>query len=109
MYCPQCGKEISDESNFCKYCGKQIQYGQTNDSYTSHEATTYVQDINPSNDYYVDEDRISIGFTALSFIFPIVGFILFYRWRHKTPNKAYACLYAGLISMLINIVVLAFS
>ena len=24
MYCPNCGKEIDDTSNFCLYCGKKI-------------------------------------------------------------------------------------
>ena len=25
MYCPKCGKELSDDSRFCRYCGSQIQ------------------------------------------------------------------------------------
>lgn len=26
MFCKSCGKEIPDETKFCKYCGNQIQY-----------------------------------------------------------------------------------
>jgi DNA-directed RNA polymerase subunit RPC12/RpoP len=24
MYCPRCGKEIANDSNFCKYCGNKV-------------------------------------------------------------------------------------
>ena len=24
MKCPNCGKEIANDSNFCEYCGKRI-------------------------------------------------------------------------------------
>lgn len=24
MYCQKCGKQIDDESDFCKYCGSKI-------------------------------------------------------------------------------------
>ena len=29
MYCDKCGKEIADDSNFCRYCGNKIQSEST--------------------------------------------------------------------------------
>ena len=26
MFCPKCGKEIEDESAFCRYCGSNISF-----------------------------------------------------------------------------------
>ena len=32
MYCSHCGKEISSEDSFCKYCGNKIEYKNISDS-----------------------------------------------------------------------------
>ena len=24
MFCPNCGKQVNDSDNFCKYCGKDL-------------------------------------------------------------------------------------
>ena len=53
-------------------------------------------------------DESSVGLNILSFLFPIVGFILFFAMKAKTPYKAKACGKWGLIgfgvSLVLNII-----
>lgn len=33
MYCPNCGKKVQDEDNFCRYCGKGLRDKETQEIY----------------------------------------------------------------------------
>lgn len=36
MFCPNCGNQISDDSNFCPNCGQQLNLGYTNEGSTQN-------------------------------------------------------------------------
>lgn len=43
MYCPNCGKEIQDDSNFCYKCGKEIKTQVTNEIENKSEYTNSIK------------------------------------------------------------------
>lgn len=78
MYCKNCGSEISKEAYICPKCGVKIKEEQK-------------------------EDTPSIGFNILSIIFPIIGLVLYFTWKDKTPNKAKSVLTCAIIGWAIGI------
>lgn len=50
------------------------------------------------------EDRTSVGLAIVSFIFPIVGLILFFAKKKDTPKAAKSYLIAAVIGFVIGIV-----
>ena len=71
MYCSSCGKEIPESTNFCPHCGAS--------------QTAPVAKPIPSAD---DEDKASIILIIISFLFPIVGWILYFVKKEDMPNAA---------------------
>lgn len=51
----------------------------------------------------LDNDKLNIGFTILSIIIPIVGFILFFVYRSKEPKKANTAVIAALLGVGLNL------
>ena len=43
------------------------------------------------------EDKQSVGLNILSFLFPIVGWILYFVWKDEKPEKGKGCGLWGLI------------
>ena len=84
-FCKSCGAEIPDNSTFCPKCGAPV----------GSAPVTPVQ----------DDDTPSIGLNILAFIIPLVGIILYFFYREKTPNKAKEILKWALISMAIGFVI----
>jgi len=95
MYCHQCGKEV-ENTNFCPYCGAQLNIAQEKQTdYSSY------QPIHPQEPYQMyQDDAPSLGFAVLSFLVPIVGLVLFVVWNKEYPLKAKSCL-KGLITGII--------
>lgn len=52
-----------------------------------YETETCVQPMNPNN-VQGGNDRLAAGWGFLAFFFPIVGFILYFCWRARTPRRA---------------------
>lgn len=109
MYCTHCGKEIADDAQFCTFCGAPVD-GNTQEK-TTQESVNNDQAYYQSQGYQSsvqtkNPDSASVGFTILSFFIPIVGIVLYFVWKNQCPNKAKPCLYAALISIVINFIVL---
>ena len=80
MYCENCGEEISKEAYICPKCGVKVKKDDE------------------------IEDKPNIGLNILSLLFPIIGIILYFSWKSKTPKKAKSVLTYGLIGWGIGII-----
>jgi len=88
MFCPKCGKEISDLAVICVNCGTAIEQESV--------TTTAVANV---------EDKPSIGLCILAFLIPLFGFI-YWPVKHKeTPKKAKACGIVAIIGWAISFVI----
>ena len=74
MLCPNCNKEISDDSKFCQYCGKQI-----------IEGTEYLSE--NTNTKKIFSSFISIIFLLLTIIFIKSGYKQFVSPKIKLMSK----------------------
>lgn len=81
-FCQYCGKELRDEAVLCPTCG----------------CTTGKN--HPSE----NDDRAGCALPFLSFLFPIVGLILWAVWRRDFPNKSKTCGKAALVSWILSII-----
>lgn len=68
-FCPKCGTEIPTGSQFCPKCGTR--YGDGNASSSTTGAST--------------------GLKIVSFLFPIIGWILYFIYKDEQPVKASEC------------------
>ena len=93
MYCYKCGQEIEDDSKFCPLCGAQIEQSQEDIDYSSY-----------APDYNNPMDKPSIGLNILSFLFPIIGIVLFFVWRNTYPIKGKSCVKFSLMSIIFNFI-----
>lgn len=78
-FCPNCGAEINPNAVVCVNCGCAI------------SSRT---------------DIPSVGLNIISFLFPIIGLILYIVYHQNSPKKANAIGKWALISFCINIVVI---
>ena len=96
MYCPNCGKEISDGTRFCPYCGASL-LPQTEVVY---------KPVYPPR----DDGAVWKG-VVLVLLFGVVGLILVYALcgdQSETKRGAWICLgVVAAISILIPLIILA--
>lgn len=85
-FCPNCGAEVNKNAIVCVKCGCAI-----------------------SSRAYNGADVPSVGLNIVSFLFPIIGLILYLVYYQNSPIKANALGKWALISFGINIVVLILS
>lgn len=76
MYCRHCGKEIDIESRVCPKCGYNLKSSSTVDPFTN------------------------FIICAISFLLPIVGFILWLVMRSENNSKAKNALIASCVGIL---------
>ena len=85
MKCKHCGKEITNDSNFCEFCGKPV----------SNNA-------NGENKESPNRLLVWLG-AALSFLFPIIGLFLHGFNRKKHPSDAKKYLWCAIIGFVLSI------
>lgn len=68
MYCPNCGNKVNENADVCLKCGTLLK-GKEN----------------------VTLDKPSIGLNIISFLWPLIGFILYLTMKRDTPVKAKKC------------------
>ena len=86
--CNYCGREIDDYAIFCQHCGAEQSgraYRRYDNTYGSYNA--YGSTAQTNNGYGVDGYG-SKWYAILAFFFPIVGLILWYKWRITRPGRA---------------------
>lgn len=80
MKCPNCGKEIANDSVYCEYCGVQVQNTQVD------KATT--------------KERLR------SFFYPIAGFSLYSANKTTRPAMANECLSCAIVGCVMCLMLL---
>ena len=103
MFCPNCGTQVPDNSNFCPNCAAQLnaQYNANNQYNPQGYQQPYGYGYNP--DMPNPKDIPSTALNVLAFFVPIVGLILYLIWKDEYPNKAKKIGKAALISVLIGV------
>lgn len=92
MFCPRCGNQVHDEAVVCVHCGCSIGSGNNNNNFAAPTP--------------VARDEVSIGLCFLSFLIPLFGLIYWGVMNSKTPKRAKACGLTGLITWIVNFVLL---
>jgi len=109
-YCTYCGTQIDDGVQFCPNCGaKQTpSSSETENNFFAENAFGGNQQGAPrtffANDPLVTER--SRGITVLSFIFPIVGLILWLVWKDNKPGKSISASKGALAGLSFNMPIL---
>ncbi|MDR3267448.1 MAG: FHA domain-containing protein [Tannerella sp.] len=61
----------------------------------------------PQQEYYPStNDKLGVGWGILAFIIPLAGWIMYFTWKDKTPNRANAAGIIGTIAFVLNIIAL---
>lgn len=96
MFCEKCGKEIMDEAFVCPHCGCATS------NYKQPISAQYVQ--TPTAPV-VSNEPANVGLNILSFLIPLVGFIMAAVYWNSKPNVAKGCLKWAIVSVGIYIVI----
>ena len=81
MRCPKCGKTIDNDSHFCEYCGTRVY-----------------------NAVAADDSKLKIWEQILSFLFPIVGFVLYFHYKKFENAKAKQVVVLACVGVLAGVV-----
>lgn len=73
--CNECGKSISNKAAKCPSCGYPLRKKRTNTNYRT-------------NSYAKKNDEPSIGLNIISFIWPMIGLILYFSIKDDKPERA---------------------
>lgn len=87
MYCTNCGKKIDPNADICVNCG------------------AYVKNLNSNN----SDDSSNTGLNIISFLWPLIGLILYLSYKDKSPNRAKCCGKWALIGFIASMVIFAIS
>ena len=91
VFCSSCGKEVSDDLNFCPHCGGTIKQNPSTNT-TTH---TYRQR--------------SAWWYLLPIFFSIIGgLIAYFVIKDDDPKKAKNCLIIGLVLFVIGLIGMPF-
>lgn len=109
MRCSNCGNDYPISNSYCPKCGEnnpsyESYKEEVTPSYVSKKPDeTYQNSTNytytPQNDSTKVEDETNYGLAVISFIIPLVGFIIAASLWSTKPNTASACLQAAFWSI----------
>lgn len=87
VHCRECGEMIADSAPTCPKCGAS-------------------QGLKNTNSSIVGEDRDpSVGLNIVSFLWPLVGLILYLVYHEKSPRRAKDCGKWALIGLIVSVVI----
>ncbi len=101
MFCKHCGKEITEETKFCPFCG-----AAQSEANNTQSGQTYQAQNNQYQQPYVPQtqDAPSGGFAFLCFLFPIIGLILYLVWKDTLPLRAKSCGKGAIVGVIVEVV-----
>ena len=88
MKCPNCFKEITNDSVFCEYCGTRISQQPVDNTTVNNE-----------------DSKLGCGLSFLSFLIPLVGFALYFKYKDTEIEKARQAARLAWISFILGIIV----
>jgi len=91
MFCRNCGTEIDDKAVICVHCGVSTGTNTTNIHSTMQTTSS-------------SDGDLGCLLGGLSFVIPIVGFILYIVWLPSMPKKAKSAGTLALIAIVIQII-----
>ena len=95
MICPECGRQISDNSRICQYCGKWLESKTSSDNKTSFSSASRTHEVEARKQVSVSTGRKSSGknvLIAFAIIFGVAAIILFFssvRQLDSSVARAY--------------------
>ena len=92
--CPECKKEVSDQSSSCPHCGYPISRSKMAATHYEQQYATPVS----------NNDGSSFGFAFLGFMIPLIGLILYLVWKDDKPLKAASAGKGALIGAVIGLI-----
>ena len=125
MYCKYCGHKLEEGAKFCTNCGarqeddttfeptEESKYEPTVVAEETHEeeydfgATVEPeqpkQEEQKADEPKKDDRSNAVAFGIISFLVPILGFILFAVWRKEYPERSKACLIGAIVAIAISV------
>ncbi len=104
MYCENCGAKLLEDAMFCSECGSAI---HKNDGHV-YENKNIVNDNKVEIHRNDMMDKQSFWLNAIAFISPIIGYIMWFCMKNKTPNRAKGCATWATIAFVINLISMFF-
>jgi uncharacterized membrane protein YvbJ len=74
IYCCKCGAPNLETEQFCENCGTRL--------HISSDVTVRQNGVNKDVPIFV--------YNMLSFVLPLVGLLLYFRWKDKMPSRAHS-------------------
>lgn len=93
---------VSDQAENCPKCGAPI---SKNNSVGQQPAYQQVTPMQPAYQTTNPQDEPNGGLNVLSLFFPVVGWILYFVFKDKTPIKAKSCAKFAWIGFAISFVI----
>ena len=87
-FCPHCGREIFDNSVFCKYCGQKVVLEETEEEYTVVDEPSVEKEAAPAGEPQRNDLVFSIVGLALAIVVPIAGLIMSIMGKKKAKANA---------------------
>ena len=84
MFCKKCGKDVNDEAVVCVHCGCSLK-----EEFSSSPQST---------------EGAGCFLSGLSFLFPLLGLILYFVWNESKPQASKDAGKAALWGVIIGIV-----
>lgn len=107
-YCAYCGNKIDDTALFCSSCGARNEAREEKKYNEERNGRNEYSDLShtfagrggaPYNTASPEAMRGNGFITVLAFIFPVVGFILWYVWKMSKPGWSASALKGALTSV----------
>lgn len=128
--CSYCGSPIEPGQKFCTNCGAEITFNipseteqippqpasafQEVEQRPAYEEPTSQPPVYQGSSYPAAPEPISydgrtIVAAVFSFIFPIIGLILYFKWRNTNPRAAALCVRVAGIAIVMGVFLRMFS
>lgn len=94
MVCIKCNSQVEDGVKFCPVCGANLVEGVNNANFDAQ-----------SNFNSMSSDKVNVLLVIISVFIPLVGFILFFAYKSKSPKTAKYSGIAALASFLVSFII----